>query len=170
MEGNQQIWHMQLKSALWADRITPKRSTGQSPFMLVYGRKARLTISFELPTLDLANQLDTLEEGPLTVRLAQLFELEETRNDAMSKIEQHQAQMKRSFDKRVSPRNFQEGDIVLKWDTLKSKSGKHSKFDAFWSGPYIISKCKQHNAFHLSKLDDNLKPIPVNGIHLKYCF
>lgn len=106
MEDNQRVWHTQLKSALWADRITPKRSTGQSPFMLVYGKEARLPISFELPALDLANQLDTLEEGPLTVRLAQLFELEETRKDAMNKIEQHQAQMKRSFDRRASPRSF----------------------------------------------------------------
>ncbi|XP_059068684.1 uncharacterized protein LOC131859145 [Cryptomeria japonica] len=106
-EGNQRIWLTQLKSALWANRITPKISTGQSSFMLVYGKKARLPISFEFPALDLANQLDTLEEGPSTIRLAQLFELEETRNEAMKKIEQHQAQMKRSFDKKASPRNFQ---------------------------------------------------------------
>ncbi|XP_057843973.2 uncharacterized protein LOC131053388 [Cryptomeria japonica] len=94
MEGNQRIWHTQLKSTLWVDRITPKRSMGHSPFILVYGREARLPISFKLPALDLANQLDTLEGDPLTMRLAQLFKLEKTRNDSMKKIEQHQAQMK----------------------------------------------------------------------------
>lgn len=142
MEGNQRVWHTQLKSALWADMSTQKRSIGQSPFMLLYGKEARLPISLELPTIDLANQLDMIQESPMIVRSAQLFELEETRNDAMRQIEQHQAQMKRFFNKRASPKYFKEGDIVLKWDTLKSRPRRHSKFDAFWSGTYIISQCK----------------------------
>ncbi|XP_057853707.2 uncharacterized protein LOC131063789 [Cryptomeria japonica] len=91
MEGNQRAWHTKLKLALSADRITPKRSTGMSPYMLVYGKEARLPISLELPTLDLVNQLDMIEEEPMTTRLAQLIELEEVRNDAMKKIEHHQA-------------------------------------------------------------------------------
>ena len=46
--------------------------------------------------------------------------------------------MKRTFDKKASPRNFQLGDIVLKWDKLKNRPGKHTKFDAMWAGLYII--------------------------------
>lgn len=37
----------------------------------------------------------------MVARLAQLVELEETRNEAMKKMEIHQAQVKRSFDKRT---------------------------------------------------------------------
>ena len=63
--------------------------------------------------------------------------------------------------------NFQLGDIVLKWDELKSRPRKHMKFDAMWAGPYIIMGTTQNNAFHLSTLDGEDLGIPVNGIHLK---
>ncbi|XP_059073533.1 uncharacterized protein LOC131874261 [Cryptomeria japonica] len=101
----------------------------------------------------ISNWLDMIEEEPMSARLAQLIELEEVRNKEMRQIEHHQAQIKRYFDKWASPRVFKEGDIVLKWDEFRSRPGKHTKFDAFWSGPYMISEYKQHNAFQLSKLD-----------------
>lgn len=108
-----------------------------------------------------------LENDPLTVRLAEFMELEETRDRASKTLEAHQTQVKRSFDKRTANRSFKEGDLVLKWDEDKEKPGKHTKFDASWSGPYIITSCKEANAFPLSKLDGKELFIPVNGIHLK---
>ena len=65
------------------DRITPKRSTSMSPYMLVYGKEARLLVLVELPALDFIYQLDMLDEEPMTARLAQLNELEEKRRDAL---------------------------------------------------------------------------------------
>ncbi|XP_057819077.1 uncharacterized protein LOC131032160 [Cryptomeria japonica] len=105
-----------------------------SPYILVYGKEARLPISLEFPALDLSNQLDMIEEEPMSARLAQLIELEEVINKAIRQIEHHQDQMKRSFDKRDSLRVFKEGDIILKWDEFRSRPGKHTQFDAFWSG------------------------------------
>ena len=120
LEGNQHSWHEKLKSTLWADRITPKRSICMSPYMLVYGKEARLL------ALDFMHQIDMLDEEPMTVRLAQLKKLDERMRDALQKIENHQTQMKRTFDKKASPTNFQLGDIVLKWDELKNRPGKHT--------------------------------------------
>lgn len=54
-----------------------------SPYMLVYGKEARLLVSVELPTLDFMYQLDMLDEEPMTARLNQLNELEEKRRDAL---------------------------------------------------------------------------------------
>lgn len=62
------------------------------------------------------------------------------------------------------------GDLVLKWDVLRSKPGHHSKFDKISSGPFVISECKEHNAYQLSTMEGDAMPIPVNGIHLKACF
>lgn len=53
LDENQRTWHAKLKSELWADMITPKRSTSNSPYKLVYGKEAVLSISLELPTLEL---------------------------------------------------------------------------------------------------------------------
>ena len=70
IEDNQRCWHQKLRTTLWVDRITPKRSIGNSPFMLVYGREARLSISLEFPTLELAHQLELVEDDAMIVRMA----------------------------------------------------------------------------------------------------
>ncbi|XP_059068183.1 uncharacterized protein LOC131858753 [Cryptomeria japonica] len=116
MEDNQRDWHIKLKSALWADRITHKRSIGNSPYKLAYGKEARLPISTKLPTLDLANSLASFEANDLMeVQYFELLELEESRDIAMKTIEYQKLQMKRVFDKKANPKIFIEGDIVLKW-------------------------------------------------------
>ena len=53
------------------------------PYMMVYGKEARLLVLVELPVLDFMHQIDMLNEGPMTVRLAQLNELEEKIKDAL---------------------------------------------------------------------------------------
>ena len=106
IEDNQRCWHQKLRIALWADRITPKRSIGNSPFMLVYGRDARLSISLEFSALELAHQLELVEDDAMTVRMADLMELEEKRKQAMQTLEMHQQQVKGSFDKKARVKIF----------------------------------------------------------------
>lgn len=152
IEDNQRTWHEKLKLALWDDRITPKRATSCSPYVLTYGKEAKLPIFVEFPTLNFIKELELLEEQPMGARLAQLMELEETRKEELRKLEIHQAHMKSYFEKRARPRDFTVGNLVFKWDEHKSKPGKHSKFDVIWDGPYMIIECKKCNSFQLSKL------------------
>ena len=51
--------------------------------MLVYGREARLPISLEFSALELAHQLELIENDAMTVRMVELMELEEKRSQAM---------------------------------------------------------------------------------------
>jgi transposase InsO family protein len=37
LQENKKAWHKNLIHALWADRISPKRSIATSPFQIVYG-------------------------------------------------------------------------------------------------------------------------------------
>ncbi|KAH9317416.1 hypothetical protein KI387_019185, partial [Taxus chinensis] len=67
LDENQRTWHTRLKSALWADRITPKRSIGNSPYKLVYGKEAVLPISLELPALELMKQFELSKLEPMEV-------------------------------------------------------------------------------------------------------
>jgi transposase InsO family protein len=40
LEDNQRSWDSKLKFSLWAERVTNKKSIGNSPFKLVYGTNA----------------------------------------------------------------------------------------------------------------------------------
>lgn len=64
---------------------------GNSPFMLVYGREARLPLSLDFPSLELAHQLELEKNDAMTITLVELLELEETKNKSMQVIEAHQA-------------------------------------------------------------------------------
>jgi hypothetical protein len=54
---NHKNWHNVLFNALWADRVTPKTSTSNSPFFLIYGREAILPPHVLLPSLQLSRQV-----------------------------------------------------------------------------------------------------------------
>ncbi|KAH9288887.1 hypothetical protein KI387_033004, partial [Taxus chinensis] len=83
-------------------------------------------------------QLELAEFEPMEAKYAKLMELAEIREHVVQTIEKDQALVKRWFDKKARARTFQEGDLVLKWDADREKPGRHSKFDAIWSGPYMV--------------------------------
>jgi hypothetical protein len=57
--------------------------------------------------------------------------------------------IKQAFDKKLRKKDFQLGDIVLKWDAPKQDKGKHGKFEALWIGPFKISKVFSNNTYKL---------------------
>ena len=82
----------------------------------------------------------------MIIEVEKLMELEEERMQSMHTLEVHHQQVKKRFEK-ATTRIYLEGDLVLKWDVEIARLGRHSKFDAMWSGPYIITSCKQANNF-----------------------
>lgn len=67
--------------------------------------------------------------------------------------------------------SFQVGDWVLKWDALKEKKGNHGKFDALWTGTFIIAQAQWNNNFILQNLEgEGIFDGPVNGRFLKLYF
>ena len=101
-------------------------------------------------------------------RITDLVEIHQIREQLVEKATTHQKKIKEAFDKKAKSNNFQVGDLVLKWDALKEKKGNHGKFDAFWTGPFIISQVRGNNTFILKSMGgettfDGL----VNGRFLK---
>ena len=53
----------------------------------------------------------------------------------------HQQRIKIWFHKHVAgDKQFQVGDLVLKWDKARKAKGKHSKFQKLWLGPYRLPR------------------------------
>ena len=76
----------------------------------------------------------------------------------------HQQRIKRWFDKHVvGDKQFQVGDLVLKWDKASEAKGKHSKFKKLWLGPYEIAKKIGDATYRLQSLQGDLENLPVNA-------
>jgi hypothetical protein len=67
-----------LTEALWARRTTLKDRTWMYPYLLVYGKEAKMPISLELNALIyVINTDDTEDNSPIQKRINQLLKLEE---------------------------------------------------------------------------------------------
>jgi hypothetical protein len=79
--------------------------------------------------------------------------------------------VKRWFDKhKVGDKNFEVGDLVLKWDKINEPKGKHSKFQNLWLGPYQVAEKIGVGTYRLQNLRGELDALPVNGQALKILF
>ena len=74
LEDNKRAWNSKLKFALWANRVTTKRSIGLSPFQLVYGAEAVFHSQLAIPV---AKFLQDHQEEPddMIRRIHQLVEV-----------------------------------------------------------------------------------------------
>ena len=62
LESNKNNWDSKLKYALWADRVTTKKSTGNSPFKLVHGTEVVFPIQLTLPVAKFLQEEQNEEE------------------------------------------------------------------------------------------------------------
>eukprot|EP00253_Pinus_taeda_P015606 PITA_15606 len=171
IEQNHRNWHKTLVFALWADRITQKVSIGTSPFKLVYGKEAILPTNLVLPSLALMQFIEQTPSSSIQLRCDQILKLEEERDKAKDTHAKHQQIIKAAFDSASSgSKDFQVGDLVLKWDKAHEDKGKHTKFQKLWLGPFQICEKIGHSTFLLQDLTGVRESLPVNGLILKKFF
>jgi hypothetical protein len=158
-------WDIKLTAALWAYRTTYKMTTRATPFSLIYGMKAILPIEFEVPSLRIAieNRLD--DSTSLKDRLAWLESLNERRQLAAQHVEVTQRRRKVAFDKRQKTRKLLPDMWVMLQDARKLEFP--AKFDALWTGPYIIKEVFPNNSVQLKTLDGVDFPTRTNGSRCK---
>jgi hypothetical protein len=168
---NHKNWHNALFNALWADRVTSKIAVGNSPLFLVYGREAILPPHVLLPSLQLSQKVQEEDYPLLESRINALLKLEEVRTQAKQKLDQHQHIVKSWFDlSSASDKNFEVGDLVLKWYKPHEGKGEHTKFQNLWLGPFLIVEKLGPSSFHLQNLEGQPGTFPVNGQALKKYF
>lgn len=82
---NQKNWHTKLKFVLWASRVTPRRSTGKSPFELVYGTTTLFPSQLIKPVALFVQYIQD-ELSPLVRRMNKLIEFNERREKFMENL------------------------------------------------------------------------------------
>ena len=80
LEINKKSWHKKLVNALWADRVTQKKSIGMSPFELVYGVDTVFPTSLLVPVVKLLQAAGS-EDDHMQRRINQMIHLQQTREE-----------------------------------------------------------------------------------------
>ncbi|KAJ9544554.1 hypothetical protein OSB04_024261 [Centaurea solstitialis] len=141
-------WVEELPSVLWANRTTPRTSTGQTPFSLVYGCEAVLPIESQLPIA----RHRTMDQNVINLYY-DLDALEELREKAFQKMALQKAMVERHFNKKVKAKIFQVGDYVLRQVFQNTQELNAGKLSIKWEGPYIISKIIGNGAYKLTTIE-----------------
>ncbi|XP_071688182.1 uncharacterized protein [Rutidosis leptorrhynchoides] len=108
---SQTKWVDEVPYVLWAYRTTPKRSTGETPFSLVYGTEAVIPAEIRVPTQRIL-AFDT--ENNSSILCENLNLLEERRIMAAIRQANAKQKMAKYYNKRVRYVQFKEGDLVLR--------------------------------------------------------
>ena len=99
------------------------------------------------------------------------MEVQQIKEEAFGKAQIFQDKVKINFDRKAKPNDFQQGDLVLKWDARHEDKGKHGKFEHLWKDPYQIAENWDNNSYVLQEANGHLFPGgPVNGPFLRGMF
>ena len=120
MEDNKKSRHSKLVHALWADRLTVKKSIGISSYHLFYGTDAIFPTSLGVPVMKVIQEVQSKDDD-MTRRMHQNIHLQQTREEVYIRAQQLQENIKKLFDKRTKASAFKIGDKVLKWDSRRDK-------------------------------------------------
>jgi hypothetical protein len=130
-----EMWIDHLPAVLWADRITVRRTTGYSPFRLMFGQDAVLPIELENLTWNNANWIQGIDDTASLIA-ARARQLERRREDidvAIQNLKESRDANKRYFDQAANLRaeDLQIGDLALVHET-KIEQSHGAKLDARW--------------------------------------
>jgi hypothetical protein len=124
--------------------MTPSRSTGFSLFFLVYGAEVILPTDLEYGSPRTKAYVDQSNQ---TSREDSLEQLEEARYVALLHSVRYQQSLQRYHARRVRPRGYQVGDLVLR---LRQDARGSHKLTPPWEGSFIIAKILKPGTYKLA--------------------
>nr|ABA94864.1 retrotransposon protein, putative, unclassified [Oryza sativa Japonica Group] len=154
-------WIEELPAVLWANRTTPSRATGETPFFLVYGVEAvlpsELTLRSPRATMYCEADQDQLRRDDLDY-------LEERRRRAALRAARYQQSLRRYHQRHVRARSLCVDDLVLR--RVQTRAGL-SKLSPMWEGPYRVIGVPRPGSVRLATGDGTELPNPWNIEHLR---
>ncbi|XP_070025530.1 uncharacterized protein [Nicotiana sylvestris] len=107
-------WHEKLSFALLGYRTTVRTLVGANPYLLVYGIEAVIPAEVEILSLWIIVEAEIEDSEWVKTHLEQLTLIDEKQMAAASHGQLYQQRMARAYNKKVRPRNFEVGQLVLR--------------------------------------------------------
>ena len=141
-----------------------KSTTRETSFALSFGTEAVAPVEVGLKSLRI--KLATVEHNDEALRL-NLDLLDEKREQVLRHTEEYQRKTARYYKKKVKPRSYMSGDLVLKKLLPTRKNQAYGKLGLNWEGPYIISRVIRPGNYELQTEEGKILHHAWNAEHLK---
>nr|CAE03836.3 OSJNBb0013J13.13 [Oryza sativa Japonica Group] len=155
------LWIEELPAVLWANRTTPSRATGETPFFLVYGAEAVLPSELTLRSPRVSMYCEADQDQ---LRRDDLDYLEERRRRAALRAARYQQSLRCYHQRHVRARSLCVDDLVLR--RVQMRAGL-SKLSPMWEGPYRVIGVPRPGSVRLVTGDGTELPNPWNIEHLR---
>ncbi|GKV00548.1 hypothetical protein SLEP1_g13219 [Rubroshorea leprosula] len=164
LEQHKAKWADELNNVLWAYRTTSRTATGETPYHLAFGTEAVIPVEIGVPSLRVTH----FDEG----RNGQLFRenldlLAEVREEARLRTLVYKQKLANFYNKRVRPRTFKIGDLVLRKAGLTGFETRFGKLAPNWEGPYAVTEVPHPGASILQDVEGKRVPRVWNVNNLK---
>ncbi|GKV27129.1 hypothetical protein SLEP1_g36334 [Rubroshorea leprosula] len=146
LEQHKAKWADKLNNVLWAYRTTSRTATGETPYHLTFGIEVVIPIEIGVPSFRVTH----FNEG----RNGQLLQenldlLDEVREEARLRTLVYKQKIANFYNKRVRPRTFKVGDLVLRKAGLTGFETRFGKLAPNWEGPYTVAEVPHPGAYIL---------------------
>ena len=164
LEGLKGKWVEYLPEVIWAYRTTRKSATQETPIALTFGTEAVAPVEIGLKSPRI--ELESVEHNEEALCL-NLDLLDEKREQVLKCTEDYQRKTARYYDRKVKPRSYMSGDLVLKKLLPARKDPTHGKLGPNWEGPYIVSRVVRPGNYEFQTEEGKTLPHSWNAEHLK---
>ena len=93
--------------------------------------------------------------------------LDEKREQVLRRTEDYQRKTARYCNRKVKPRSYMPGDLVLKKLMPARKNPAHGKLSPNWEGPYIVYRVVRPGTYELQTEEGKILLHAWNAEHLK---
>jgi hypothetical protein len=140
-------WPDELIKVVWSHNTTISRSTGFTPFKLLFGDEA-IT-----PEEAKAGSIKTRASAEVEADYSVAKDaIEGIRLQAVENINKYQAETIKWWDRKVRLKNIKPGHLVLR---RVANPDIVSKLQLKWEGPFLVVSSSRPGSYRLKDMDDN---------------
>jgi hypothetical protein len=152
-------WPDELIKVVWSHNTDVSRSTGFTPFNLLFGDEA--ITPEEARTGSIRTKASAEEETDCQITKDTI---EGTRLQAIEHINKYQAETIKWCDRKVRLKNIKPGHLVLRRIANPETVGK---LQLKWEGPFLVVSSSRPGSYRLKDMDDNDIPRSWNADELR---